>query len=58
MLAFLFYYREAVVISVQNLSGFVSVDGDGSWVSTGQSSYRTDRRPDPVSPSSVVFLVQ
>lgn len=47
-----------MVISIQNLSGFVSIDGDGSWVSTGRSSHKTDRRPDPVSPSSVVFLVQ
>lgn len=47
-----------MVISIQNLSGFVSIDGDGSWVSAGRSSHKTDRRPDPVSPSSVVFLVQ
>ncbi|KAF7149122.1 hypothetical protein RHSIM_Rhsim03G0223200 [Rhododendron simsii] len=40
---------EAVVISIQNLSGFVSIDGDGSWVSAGRSSHKTDRRPDPVA---------
>lgn len=47
-----------MVISVQNISGFVSVDGDGSWVSTGGHSHKKDRLPDPVSPSSVAFLMQ
>jgi len=40
---------EAVVISVQNISGFVSIDGDGSWVSTGGHSHKKDRLPDPVA---------
>ncbi|CAL5408091.1 unnamed protein product [Camellia sinensis] len=41
---------EAVVISVQNLSGFVSIDTtDGSWVSTGGKNNKTERHPDPVA---------
>ncbi|GFZ15952.1 hypothetical protein Acr_25g0003610 [Actinidia rufa] len=40
---------EAVVISVQNLSGLVSVDADGSWVSNGANNHRSDRHPDPVA---------
>ncbi|PSS04570.1 UPF0187 protein [Actinidia chinensis var. chinensis] len=40
---------EAVVISVQNLSGLVSVDADGSWVSNGANSHKSDRHPDPVA---------
>ena len=41
-----------MVIFVQNLSGLVSVDADGSWVSNGANSHKSDRHPDPVSPSS------
>lgn len=42
---------DAVVISVKNLSGFVSVEGDGSWVCTGSSTskHKTQRLPDPVA---------
>ena len=42
-------YREAVVVSVKNLSGFVSVNADGSWSFTGGSKYKTEIYPDPVS---------
>lgn len=42
-------YREAVVVSVKNLSGFVSVNADGSWNFTGGSKYKTEVYPDPVS---------
>jgi hypothetical protein len=42
-------YREAVVISVKNLSGFLSVNADGSWVCEGGSKHKTERLPDPVS---------
>ncbi|XP_010528663.1 PREDICTED: uncharacterized protein LOC104805712 [Tarenaya hassleriana] len=40
---------EAVVISVKNLSGFVSVRSDGSWVCEGGKSHRTETYPDPVA---------
>ncbi|XP_047338155.1 uncharacterized protein LOC124941839 [Impatiens glandulifera] len=36
---------EAVVISVQNMSGFVSVDASGNWVCIGN---KTENFPDPV----------
>lgn len=39
---------ETVVISVKNLSGFVSVNGDGSWICEGGSKRKTERFPDPV----------
>ncbi|KAF5735314.1 Plasma membrane isoform 1 [Tripterygium wilfordii] len=40
---------EAVVISVKNLAGFVSVNGDGSWVCEGDGRHRAERYPDPVA---------
>ncbi|XP_059625088.1 uncharacterized protein LOC132268278 [Cornus florida] len=40
---------EVVVISVQNLSGFVSIDADGSWVCMGKKRHKTERHPDPVA---------
>ncbi|KAM3682698.1 hypothetical protein ACJW31_12G091700 [Castanea mollissima] len=40
---------EAVVISVKNISGFVSVNLDGSWVSEGGSKHKAERFPDPVA---------
>ncbi|XP_016472301.1 uncharacterized protein LOC107794334 isoform X2 [Nicotiana tabacum] len=39
--------REAVVVCVKNVSGFVSVDKDGRWVCTG--GHKTERLPDPVA---------
>ncbi|XP_042981490.1 uncharacterized protein LOC122311137 isoform X3 [Carya illinoinensis] len=39
---------EAVVISVMNLSGFVSVNADGSWVCEGGSKHKSERLLDPV----------
>ncbi|XVF30527.1 hypothetical protein REPUB_Repub16aG0065700 [Reevesia pubescens] len=39
---------EAAVISVKNLSGFVSINDDGSWTCEGGSSHRAERHPDPV----------
>ncbi|KDP39533.1 hypothetical protein JCGZ_02553 [Jatropha curcas] len=39
---------EAVVISVKNFSGFVSISGDGSWVCEGSSKHKAQRYPDPV----------
>ncbi|CAI9295559.1 unnamed protein product [Lactuca saligna] len=39
---------EAVVVSVINASGIVSVDGDGTWVCTGGSKHKTERLPDPI----------
>jgi hypothetical protein len=38
-----------MVISVKNLSGFLSVNADGSWVCEGGSKHKTERLPDPVS---------
>ncbi|KAM4069447.1 hypothetical protein ACB094_12G090500 [Castanea mollissima] len=40
---------EAVVISVKNISGFVSVNSDGSWVCEGGSKHKAKRFPDPVA---------
>ncbi|XP_062147395.1 uncharacterized protein LOC133855280 [Alnus glutinosa] len=40
---------EAMVISVKNLSGFLSVNADGSWVCEGGSKHKTERLPDPVA---------
>ncbi|XP_050253528.1 uncharacterized protein LOC126699630 [Quercus robur] len=42
---------EAVVISVKNISGFVSVNSDGSWVCEGGSKHKAERFPDPVAES-------
>ncbi|KAK7858068.1 hypothetical protein CFP56_014549, partial [Quercus suber] len=41
--------EEAVVISVKNISGFVSVNSDGSWVCEGGSKHKAERFPDPVA---------
>ncbi|KAL6127406.1 hypothetical protein ACLB2K_070771 [Fragaria x ananassa] len=38
---------EAVVIAVKNLSGFISVKPDGSWVSESLSKHKADHHPDP-----------
>ena len=40
------------MISVKNLSGFVSVNADGSWVCEGGSKHKAEHLPDPVSHSS------
>ncbi|TYH05888.1 hypothetical protein ES288_A08G115500v1 [Gossypium darwinii] len=40
---------EAVVISVKNVSGFVSINDDGSWTSKGGRSHQKEHTPDPVS---------
>ncbi|XP_015069923.1 uncharacterized protein LOC107014507 isoform X2 [Solanum pennellii] len=39
--------REAVIVCVKNVAGFVSVDKDGRWVCTG--SHKTERLPNPVA---------
>ncbi|KAF5442565.1 hypothetical protein F2P56_035209 [Juglans regia] len=39
---------EAVVISVKNLSGFVSLNADGSWNCESSNMQKTERLPDPV----------
>nr|GMD58499.1 Plasma membrane isoform 1 [Ipomoea batatas] len=41
--------REAAVISVKNVSGFVSVDKDGNWECMGGDKHKTERLPDPVA---------
>ncbi|KAF3432645.1 hypothetical protein FNV43_RR23747 [Rhamnella rubrinervis] len=38
---------EAVVVSVKNLSGFLSTNADGSWACEGK--HKTERLPDPVA---------
>lgn len=43
------FCREAAVISVKNLSGFVSINEDGSWTCEGGSGHRAEHHPDPVS---------
>lgn len=40
---------EAVVISVKNLSGFVSIEADGTWVCNSGSKHKTERHPNPVT---------
>lgn len=49
-------YREAVVVSVKNFSGFVSINGDGSWVCEGQHGHRSQHYPDPVSHSYICLF--
>ncbi|CAI9768129.1 unnamed protein product [Fraxinus pennsylvanica] len=38
---------EALVISVMDVSGFISIDKNGNWVCTGGSSNKTKCLPDP-----------
>ncbi|KAJ8761696.1 hypothetical protein K2173_004472 [Erythroxylum novogranatense] len=40
--------EEAVVISVKNLYGFVSISGDGSWVCEGEGRHKAERHSDPI----------
>ncbi|XP_031277116.1 uncharacterized protein LOC116135544 [Pistacia vera] len=40
---------EAVVVSVKNLSGIVSINRDGSWVFEGDHRHRSRQYPDPVA---------
>ncbi|XP_022157167.1 uncharacterized protein LOC111023945 [Momordica charantia] len=39
---------DAVVISVKNLSGLVSISADGSWICEGDGTQRSEIMPDPV----------
>lgn len=48
-----FFLREAVIVCVKNVSGFISVDKDGRWVCTG--GHKTERLPNPVSCKSVLI---
>lgn len=48
--------REAVVISVKNVSGVVSIDRDDNWVCTDRKNRKTECLPNPVSYFSL-FLV-
>lgn len=43
------FCREAVVISVKNVSGIVSIDKDNNWVCTDAKNHKRERLPDPVS---------
>ncbi|XP_022878038.1 uncharacterized protein LOC111396017 isoform X2 [Olea europaea var. sylvestris] len=40
---------EALVISVMNVSGFISIDKNGNWVCTGGRSNKTTCLPDPTA---------
>ncbi|KAM5557973.1 hypothetical protein ABKV19_025010 [Rosa sericea] len=40
---------EAVVIAVKNLSGFISVKPDGSWVSESLTKHKSEQHPDPLA---------
>ncbi|KAL9237683.1 hypothetical protein vseg_012203 [Gypsophila vaccaria] len=40
---------EAVVISVKNMAGFVSVNSDGSWVCISDHKHKEELYPDPVA---------
>ncbi|KAJ8451390.1 hypothetical protein Cgig2_017781 [Carnegiea gigantea] len=40
---------EAVVISVKNLAGFVSVNSDGSWVCLSEHQHKEAQHPNPVA---------
>ncbi|XP_022995191.1 uncharacterized protein LOC111490811 [Cucurbita maxima] len=40
---------EAVVVLVKNLSGFVSVSADGSWICEGDGRQKSEILPDPVA---------
>ncbi|KAI3471312.1 hypothetical protein Pfo_027975 [Paulownia fortunei] len=41
--------QEAVVITVKNVSGFVSTDKDGNWVCTDGKHHKPDLIPNPVA---------
>ncbi|XP_023534697.1 uncharacterized protein LOC111796185 [Cucurbita pepo subsp. pepo] len=40
---------EAVVVLVKNISGFVSVSADGSWICEGDGRQKSEILPDPVA---------
>ncbi|KNA14844.1 hypothetical protein SOVF_103660 [Spinacia oleracea] len=40
---------EAVVVSVKNLAGFVSVNADGSWLCISDHKHKEEHHPDPVA---------
>ncbi|VFR03113.1 unnamed protein product [Cuscuta campestris] len=42
-------HREAVIISVKNVSGFVSIDKDQNWVCMGVDKHKEECFPDPVA---------
>lgn len=44
-----FCCRGAMVVSVKNISGFVTTDKDGNWVCTDGKHHKTDVIPNPVS---------
>ncbi|CAO2832295.1 unnamed protein product [Amaranthus hypochondriacus] len=41
--------REVVVICVKNISGFVSVNSDGSWLCISDHKHKEEHHPDPVA---------
>lgn len=46
-----------MLISVKNLSGFISVNADGAWACEGGSKHKAECLPDPVSHNSVPSLL-
>lgn len=38
-----------MVICVKNMSGFVSVNSDGSWLCISDHKHKEEHHPDPVS---------
>lgn len=50
-----FCYRGAMVITVKNISGFVSTDKDGNWVCTDGKHHRTDVITNPVSCFLIIY---
>ncbi|XP_073297839.1 uncharacterized protein [Primulina huaijiensis] len=49
--------EEAVVISVKNVSGFISVDKDGNWVCTSGKHRKTELIPNPVAESKQLVSI-
>ncbi|KAL2921450.1 Homoserine kinase [Bienertia sinuspersici] len=49
--------REAVVICVKNMAGFVSVNSDGSWLCISEHKHKEEHHPDPVADAKRQALV-
>ncbi|KZV41085.1 hypothetical protein F511_14061 [Dorcoceras hygrometricum] len=49
--------QEAVVISVKNVGGFVSVEKDGNWVCTSGKHHKTELVPNPVVESKQLVSI-
>ncbi|KAI3457854.1 hypothetical protein Pfo_014517 [Paulownia fortunei] len=49
--------QEAVVISVKNVSGFVSIDNNNNWVCTDAKNRKTEQLPNPVAETKQLVSV-